>query len=96
MKFFNSIAAATTIYISLMISYPVYANTECGESEDGWSWCQKDNGDMGVDVLTYWRGDENTKLQIVCTGGGGYRYEAWGNVSKAFNDSIAEYWCGDY
>lgn len=47
------------------------------------------------DTLTLRGPAGNTTMEVLCTGGGGNQWDAYGNFSQEFNQEIANWWCGN-
>ena len=92
--FTTSLITAATLFSTL--SAPVSAAAKCTTTTTGYTMCAEDNGHMGVDNITVWRGSERTNMKVLCTGGGGNQWSANSNMSKAMNQVIANMWCDKY
>ena len=94
-----AIAAATTIAATSIVAAPaVEASERCFTTRTDWAFCVRDNGDYGADQVVAVSPDASrkTSMNIVCTGNGGNRWEAFGHLDKAENQAIANWWCEKY
>ena len=98
MKIFN-VVLGTILGVSTLGTVPAIAGTmDCSRTSTNWMFCSQDNGDFRPDVLTLTSpdGSDRTRLTVICTGGGGNRWESYGNFSKQENQDVVSHWCEDY
>ena len=95
-KFFSvlaSLVAATSV--TLAMAPEAQAETR-SYSHYGHTGFVTNNGAYQTDVITLSGPSGSVQMNVVCTGGGGWQYESFGTTSKAFDDSLAEAWCGNW
>ena len=95
MKFFNIILGSLVGLSTFSVSPAFAGSMTCEKTSTNWDFCYEDSGNLGTDILTLSNpnGDEITKMEVVCTGGGGNRWESYGNFSKEENQWLANHWC---
>lgn len=95
---FKSLLAATIVAGSLVVAPAAHA-AGCTHTNTGWTICSRDNGRMGVDHIGMVgpQGQEGG-MSILCTGGGGNRWQARGNagMTRGHYQSMANHWCRNY
>ena len=52
-----------------------------------------ERGSWQRDTITLSGPSGRTTLEVLCTGGGGNEWNAWGTASQAFNQAVADDWC---
>jgi hypothetical protein len=93
--------AATALIAATSVIAPVAAEagTRC-ERAGAYNICQTDNGHYGTDYIGVFRGGQNVAfMSVICTGGGGNRWEGERNASYiSYNDmqTLANQWCRNY
>lgn len=95
------VGAASALSIAVMgaVSAPAqaYAGDGCYTARNGYYVCRVDNGDYGADWLGAVSPDgRSTRMNVVCTGGGGNRWRANGSFSRTENQALASWWCQNY
>ena len=74
------------------------ARTRCYTTSTSHRICTTDNGHSGSDYITAWNssGTVVSQMSVICTGGGGNRWNATSSYSKSENQKLANSWCDAY
>ena len=98
-NFKTLLASAAIAVIGLVATEAGYARTTC-DQVGRYSICQTDNGDYGTDHIGVYIGQTNVAfMNVICTGGGGNRWEGERNSSYVSYDdmqALANNWCRNY
>ena len=97
---FKALAATAVIAATSIIApVAVEAGTRC-QSVGRYNVCRTDNGRYGTDYIGVFLGGTNVAfMSVICTGGGGNRWEGDRNTSFiSYGDmkALADTWCANY
>ena len=94
------VATAAIAATSIFAPAAVEARTQC-HTLAGFDVCYVDNGNYGTDAIGVFlpNGQRVAFMNVICTGGGGNRWEAERNTSYiSYGDleALANRWCSKY
>lgn len=95
-----AIATATLCTVDAVAALGAKANTRC-TTLAGYDVCYIDNGNYGADKIGVFlpNGQNVAFMSVICTGGGGNRWEGDRNTSFiSYGDmkALADTWCANY
>jgi len=99
-NFKTLLASAAIAVIGLVATEAGYARTSCN-TVAGFDVCYVDNGNYGTDAIGVFlpNGQNVAYMNVICTGGGGNRWEADRNrqyISYGDLEALANRWCSNY